>query len=541
MAGTGVGYARLPNGGPRRRSSALVGLVAIALLVLAACGSGHPPVARPAAGTARGPGQPASLAAGRPNIVVVLADDLTADLIRFMPHVRGLQRAGTQLSSYIVSDSLCCPSRASILTGRYPHSTGVWANDGPHGGYRAFLPEQRDTFATRLHAAGYRTGLIGKYLNGYHVGSSAAAMSPVPPGWDRWFVSGGSAYDQFDYTVNDNGRLRVYGHRPSDDNTDVLARQAGSFIRDAANSSRPFLLEVAPFSPHLPAVPSGRHARDLPLVRAPRDAAFDHAVGGAPPWLANDRSMDPGAVARVDRIYRNRARSAEGVDELVATVQRAIAAAGVERNTYLVVTSDNGFHLGQHQLLPGKRTAFDTDVRVPLIVSGPRVPAGRRVTALASNVDLAPTFLAIGGVPVPHRVEGRSLLGWWHGRPPAEWRDAVLVDYLASALYPGDPDRQVVAAGRPSAYQALRRTDSLYVGYLDGQREFYDMRRDPLQLVNAVAGLDLAARAGLEQQLGALGHCSDGPSCHVADTSGTLRLTGPGPGSPTASTAPPSP
>jgi N-acetylglucosamine-6-sulfatase len=211
-------------------------------------------------------------------------------------------------------------------------------------------------------------------------------------------------------------------------------------------------------------------------------------------------------------------------------VQAALQRAGVADHTYLVFSSDNGFHLGQHGLLPGKRTAFDTDVRVPLIVTGPEVPAGERVDALASNVDLAPTFLDIGRVPVPRRVEGRSLLGWWHGKPAALWRNAVLVDYLAAALHPSDPDRQAPGAGRPTRYQALRRADGLFVAYDDGERELYDLRRDPLQQNNVAAGAAPAVRAAWEAQLAALGRCFDGPTCHAADRP---PVSGPTAGSPT--------
>jgi N-acetylglucosamine-6-sulfatase len=494
-----------------------------------------------AGGSGRGGALAAGVPAGahpsaghRPNIVFVLADDLTADLFPVMPHARAMQRAGVAFDRYIVSDSLCCPSRTSILTGRYPHSTGVWGNERPTGGYSAFVGDEQDhTFATRLHAAGYRTGLLGKYLNGYHVRRPPASSSAVPPGWDRWFVAGGSGYGQFDYTVNDDGTLRSFGHRPQDYGTDVLAREAARFVDDAAGARKPFLLEVSTFSPHLPAVPAPRYARAFARLPAPRGAAFDQAVRGAPQWLRRPGRLAAGQLARLDRLYRQRARAAAGVDDLLGAVQAALVRAGVADDTYLVFSSDNGFHLGQHRLLPGKRTAFDTDVRVPLLVTGPGVPAGVRVGALASNIDLAPTFLEIGRVPVPRRVEGRSLLGWWRGRPPAAWRDAVLVEYLAAELRPGDPDRQEAGAGRPARYLALRRAQDLWVAYEDGERERYDLRRDPLQQDNVAAGTSLAAQVGWEQQLAVLARCYDGPTCHAADslpavsgtTAGTARAS----------------
>lgn len=453
----------------------------------------------------------------RPNIVMVMADDLSGDLLRFMPTVSAMARDGASFTRYYVANSLCCPSRATILTGRYPHSTGVLANDGPRGGYDQFRGKgERRTFATALDAAGYRTGMIGKHMNKYRV-SHRADAAPVPPGWDEWFVTGGSGYRQYDYLVNENGRMRHYGTGPRNYGTDVMSRTAQRFIARAARHESPFFLEVAPFSPHEPATPADRHLDDFPGLLAPRSPTFNWPNLNAPRWLAEKTTLDTFSLAELDAEYRRRAQSAATIDDLVADVQRALRRSGVARNTYLVFTSDNGYHLGEHGLPAGKRTAFDSDIRVPLVVTGPDVPAGTRVRALASSIDLAPTFQALGRARISPGVQGRSLVGWLTGRPPATWRTGVLVDYLDAKMYLGDPDRPPQRFGSPPRYRALRTRHTVWVRYLNGQREHYDLRRDPYQMVNTAHLVSPRRARAYDQQLRALARCHDGASCRLAD------------------------
>src|ERR1700754_4173349 len=191
-------------------------------------------------------------AAAAPNFVFVLTDDLSTDLLDYMPRVQAMQRQGTSFDSYIVTDSLCCPSRASIFTGRYPHSTGVITNGPPRGGFPVFTRvEEKSTFATSLQAAGYRTGLMGKYLNGYTVGRRF-----VPPGWSAWAVAG-NGYANFNYGLlvkNPGGQPQVkrYGSKPNDYLTDVISRRGQQFIAGAVRARAPFMLELSTFAPHEP-------------------------------------------------------------------------------------------------------------------------------------------------------------------------------------------------------------------------------------------------------------------------------------------------
>lgn len=445
--------------------------------------------------------------ARRPNIVFVLTDDLSTDLLEFMPHVRALRRAGTSFSRYIVSASLCCPSRASILTGRLPHNTGVFTNVAPDGGFRAFVTagNHRSTFAVALRRHGYRTALLGKYLNGYR-----ADQGGVPRGWTDWSGTG-KGYQGFDYTLDQDGTPVSYGSAPTDYLTDVLAYQGRTFIDRAAIDGRPFLLEVSTFAPHRPAVPAPRDAALFGDLRAPRGPAFNRANRDAAAWLANRPRRPARLLANIDRRYRQRARSVVAVDELVGSLRRELEAAGEADDTFFVFSSDNGYHMGEHRLLPGKLTAFDSDVRVPLIVAGPGVAAGATVDALVQNTDLAPTFTALAGAkPLP--ADGRSLVGLLRGEGAPGWRQAAIVEHRHAERAAADPDRQSAASGQPPDYVALRTADATYVEYANGDREYYDDRADPAQRSNVYDRLTAAQRDALHRELQRLAHCA-GPAC----------------------------
>src|SRR4051812_44917922 len=194
--------------------------------------------------------------ATKPNIVFILTDDLSWDLVdpRFTPHLAALQRRGETFDHYFVDDSLCCPSRASIFTGEFPHDTGVFTNTAPNGGFKQFLHrrDQTATFNVALAHAGYRTAMMGKYLNGYHTDRRyLGSRRYVPPGWTEWDVAG-DAYREFGYRMNEDGVVVKYGHEPSDYLTTVLTARANAFIAACAARHAPFFLEVATFAPHAP-------------------------------------------------------------------------------------------------------------------------------------------------------------------------------------------------------------------------------------------------------------------------------------------------
>ena len=449
-----------------------------------------------------------------PNIVFILTDDLAWNLVQYMPHVLAMQKEGVTFANYFVTDSLCCPSRSSIFTGRYPHDTGVFRNTGNDGGYLAFVNRGNDraTFATALSAAGYRTAMLGKYLNGY-----LPAKHPAAPGWTSWAVAG-HAYAEFDYALNQDGRVVQYGRSAADYLTDVLSGIGVRFIRQAADA--PFLIEIATFAPHGPYTPAPRDADAFPGLSAPRTAAFDAAPdANAAKWLLTHPQLSDADIARIDRGFRMRAQSVLAVDKMIGELQAAVAAIGEQSNTYFVFSSDNGYHMGEHRLMPGKMTAYDTDIRVPLIVTGPDVPRGVTVDEIVENVDLCPTFTELAGAQSSPNIDGRSLVPLLHGKKVADWRTVALVEHRGPHTDRADPDAPAVRSGNPTTYEAIRALTSVYVEYADGEREYHDLAADPYELRNSFASLSNAEKVSLHTLLDRVRNCHDATSCLAAERS----------------------
>ncbi|MFL6193486.1 MAG: sulfatase [Thermoanaerobaculia bacterium] len=430
----------------------------------------------------------AGAAQARPNIVFILTDDqdLTLGSLQFMPRTRALIGGqGMTFSNYFVPLSLCCPSRSTILTGTYPHNHEVFTNFPPDGGFERFeeLGREEATIATALHAAGYRTALIGKYLNGY---PGAKGQAYVPAGWDEWASPvGGSPYAAYRYTLNENGKTVRYGGTAQDYATDVLAGKAVDFVRRAAGGGQPFFLYFATYAPHRPSTPAPRHAGLFPDLEAPRTPSFNEGdVRDKPAGIRRLPRLKKGQIAEINALYRRQMRSLQAVDEAVASLIKALQETSQLANTYVVFTSDNGFHMGQHRLTPGKYTPYETDIHVPLLIRGPGVPAGATAKSLAASVDLTPTFAGLAGAALPFEADGRSLAPLLRGETPAVWRRRVLLEQFAfppapprasELLEPSDGEK---AEDYP-AHLGFRTEGLKYIEYGTGEREVYDLKKDP--------------------------------------------------------------
>jgi N-acetylglucosamine-6-sulfatase len=478
----------------------------------------------------------------RPNIVLILTDDLDSASMQFLPGIAALTSdRGVTFSQFFVSDSLCCPSRTSILCGAYNHNHHVVTNGPPHGGYEHFreLGHEDDTVATWLHDAGYRTVLMGKYLNGYPAG---VGPSWVPPGWDEWYVPvDGKPYDERRYVLNENGHSVAYGDDPDAYMVDVLAAKAEAFIKASESSDQPFFMYIAPYAPHFPYTPPPRHADAFDGVRAPRSPSFDEAdVSDKPEWVRDLPPLTSKGMADIDLTFRLRLQAMLAVQDLIASVVGALDAAGKLDHTYIFFTSDNGYHFGEHRLMPGKQTPYEEDLRVPLIVRGPGVPFGAIRSHLVGNIDFAPTFLSLAGQPERDDFDGHSFLPLLGSTaPPAEsWRRAYLLEHTEEAtrrvrtegsrlyrippglLEPSDPQTflfrpQSYLPGIPS-FEGLRLYDSVYIEYENGERELYDLHSDPWELTNRASTADPALLARLSAALRVLRECA-GPGCRAAD------------------------
>ena len=397
---------------------------------------------------------------GRPNFVVIVTDDQRWDTLDAMPAVRrSLMAGGVTFRNAFTTTPSCCPSRVSLLTGQYSHHTGVLDGSAgdPAGGAPAF--DDESSLATWLDDAGYRTGLVGKYLNDY----AELPVGYVPPGWDEWFTLARSRPQvrYYDYDLNENGEIVRYGEEPSDYSTSVFEEKAVRFIE----GSRPFFLYFAPVAPHLPSTPAPEDVdRPVdPTWEVP--PSFDEAdVSDKPGGGRAKRDLAEARSTREDML-----RSLLAVDRAIDAILEAVTDAGLMEETYFLLTSDNGFLWGEHRLA-GKVWPYEESIRVPLVVRPPGSSSTRTVEEFALNIDIAPTIVELAGVEAGLPPDGISLVPLLEGRPAAP-RDRFIVEFLGFA--PQVP-----------AYVALRTTRYLYVEYRNGERELYDIRADPFQLRN---------------------------------------------------------
>lgn len=442
----------------------------------------------------------------RPNIIMLLLDDLDLSSIAYMPNLKTLLiDQGLTFSNAFVADSVCCPSRSTILRGQYTHNHQVLTNDAPDGSYYKFhaLGHENSTVASWLQSAGYRTVLLGKYLNGYTYGYLTVGADYVPPGWSRWYGIA-SQTNYYDYVLNQNHTRVSYGSQPQDYQTDVLARHATDFIQ--TNGPMPFFMYLTPLAPHYPATPAPRHADAYPGARAPRPPSFNEAdVSDKPEWVRSSPLLSEAAIAQMDATYRKQLQSMLAVDDMIGSLVETLRATGKLDTTYFFFTSDNGTHFGQHRIpgLSGKSTAYEEDIHVPLIVRGPGVPAGQVRDQLTLNTDFAPTFADLAGMPFPGFVDGRSLKPLLTETPyDGTWRSNVLIEHWPARVTP--------------QYQALRTERYLYVEYVTGERELYDMAADPFQLRSLHASADPSLLKALSARLAAVARCQ-GAGCRIAE------------------------
>ncbi len=445
-----------------------------AALILAAL---DPGALGPATGTV------ANSLGSRPNVVILLTDDQRSDTLDRMPALQSLLvRKGTTFSNGMVPTPLCCPSRATILTGLYAHDTQVFGNGDVGGNRWGGWPQFRRrgleyrTVATALHARGYRTGLFGKYLNNF---ANSTGPGYKPPGWDTFtafrYIRG--AY--FDYRLSDGS---WHGHKPRDYSTDVLARRASRFIRSTP-SNKPLFMYFAPFGPHKPYIPAPRHvgaAADLPSLGPVAATSGTH-----PLWKAAGRSAP---LAEVDAVREAQVETLMSVDDAVRRIVRTLRKAGRARDTLFIFASDNGYFWGEHGLL-GKDAPYDAGIRVPIVVRWDgQVPAGVTDDRLALNVDFAGTISRAASAGMT--TDGLDLIG-------SRRRAGFVVEGMDGY------------AGRP-AYCGWRTRTHLYVRWATGRTELYDYRTDPHEQIN-LAGNPQVADLQTRMRAHATKHCSPEP------------------------------
>jgi N-acetylglucosamine-6-sulfatase len=432
----------------------------------------------------------------RPNILFILTDDLDARSIRYMPNLQGkLVEKGTTFENGILTLPICCPSRATILRGQYAHNHRIGL--GAPGNARTFRKHglERSTVATWLNSVGYRTALVGKYLNGYR-------YRYVPRGWDRWYANVSS--DVWAECLNENGKERCYGGKHPDA---VLADKAETFIRSSKGSPAPFFLWLSFNAPHeennAPPPYMRQDRNKFSHTSLPKPPSFNEKdVSDKPAWVRRMPLLTRKEIRNYTAFYRDRLRSLQTVDRAVSRLVDALADTGRLDNTYVVFWTDNGHHLGEHRLPAGKAMPYVEDTRVPLIVRGPGVPQAQR-QELVLNTDIAPTFAELGGRQASDFVDGRSFSPLLRGETP-HWRTAGLIE-----CRPSNRPR------RP-AYAGLITEDTSYVEYNSGEKELYDLVKDPYQLQNVYRDAGSALKEEQASRVDALRSCKE-TACRAAE------------------------
>jgi len=464
----------------------------------------------------------------QPNIIVVMVDDLDVGLtnrlldLGAIPNIKtNLVDRGYVFNNAFVTNSFCCPSRATFLTGQYSHNHGVLKNYPPKGGAPAL--NDSSTIATWLNAGGYYTGHIGKYLNGYGAldltGDGEYTIEDqtyIPPGWDEWQgLVDPSTYVVYDYSVNNNGVIETYGSSEADYQTDVLSSYVQDFLLKTEQSDEtPFFLVVTPLAPHLE-VPEGhdtkdyhdlwkwdirpapRHEGSLPIW-VPQPPSFNESnVSDKPLWLQEHEPLNFLDMLYLTRHYRHRAESMRAVDDLLGSLFDTLAANGELDHTVVIFTSDNGFLHGEHRLSE-KGFAYEESIRVPLYIWLPGEVGGVSIDQDVLNNDLAPTIAELAGVPVGHAVDGRSIIGLFD-LVPVNWRNQFLIEHWGGKSSPLNiPTYQAI---RLHPYGQVAEP-VIFVNYVNPSQtsELYDLGVDPYQRFSLHNASELQNQIGVFKQ-----------------------------------------
>ena len=489
-----------------KRRALPVGAALLLVAVLAAFGvatsngndstaaSGAPPASTAPSDTGDGASAEGDLA-DRPNIVLISTDDMTYSDLRWMPVVRRLLTdQGVSYDRALSAHPLCCPARAAILTGQYAQNNGVKSNQAPYN-YEAF---QQDTaLPVWLQNAGYRTAFTGKYLNGF------GTNGPRQPGWDWWDPTMIGQYAYTPFQMYNNGDPQWYPHI---NNVDYINERVTTLVDEWAGSDRPFFIwasQVAPHGAHVgsgsdldsaaQALPPERYANAFPRAQSPSLDDPAYAESDVSDKNAIVRSKDVAPRDKVNEIFRSRIRSLQAVDDGVEQLVAELRETGELDDTYIMFTSDNGFLLGEHNLIT-KNVPYRQSLRVPLVIRGPGIPAGEVRRQYAEMIDLAPTIADIAGATPLVRVDGVSLLGSLTADDPL--RNTILIQ--------AGPSKQTDDGGAGWWWRGVTTDRYTYADfYGEGLVELYDHLRDPAETTNVsgdprYAGVESELRRRLE-------------------------------------------
>jgi N-acetylglucosamine-6-sulfatase len=487
-------------------------------------------------------GEPTRAASSKPNVIMFTTDDQTVRDLAVMTKTQELiARPGANFLHAFASDPLCCPSRVSVQTGEYAHNTGVLGNSPPAGGYSSF--NDKNDLPMWLQSAGYRTIHIGKMPNGFPPDGN---QNYVPPGWGPFaagigplskgefygFLGPPSAY--FGFSLDENGIVKQYSS--TDYSTDVYAQLAVDRINNHLTNfpTTPLYMQVQFFAPHDPAEPSPSHAGAFATTPLPRDKSFNEKdIRDKPGWIRVIKRFGPGLISKIQIRYQHRLETLLSVDDAVEKIVNDLQSRGALGNTYLIFTSDQGLMQGQHRLHQGKFVPYDPSTQVPLLIRGPNIPAGSQPRALVWNGDITSTILQMTGASPGLPQDGRSMLPYAEdpnristrpilfetGPPGSSFETASAARgghrvKLSTYVKNTDLDHtaQFARAIVAPRYRAIRTGRYLLTKYGNGDREMYDISKDPLMLTSIYKDPRYAlVRRWLLRNLAKLSPCSGAP------------------------------
>jgi arylsulfatase A-like enzyme len=450
--------------------------------------------------------EPAAADPVKPNVVVLMMDDMTLQELPFMPNVNALLKdQGTSFSNFYVSTPECCPSRATFLTGQYMHNHNVKSGIRPTGGY--YKMDHTKALPVWLSNAGYYTAHVGKYLN------DLGKVNPLdrPPGWSDYYgLYEPTNYNYFNYDVNNNGVAEHHGTADADYQTDVLGQRAVDVINGQAASTQPLFLYFAPLPPHsgtkagtgikYPVQPP-RYKGVMGTTPQPLTPDFNEAdVSDKPSFMQALPALDATSVHNMENWWRQSVEGLLAADEWIGKIVDALNASGKLANTDIIFTSDNGFMHGEHRVKVEKLWPYQVDIKMPLIIRGPGWPAGQVIEQRAINPDITATILDITGSTA---LATRT-------------RDGMtLVPMITNTLYGSNRSLllELGPAGTRITYTGIMGPRWKYIEYSNGEKELYDVINDPYELTNRAADQSVAwIRVALANRLATLRTCA-GSTC----------------------------
>ncbi|PHH61157.1 hypothetical protein CDD81_725 [Ophiocordyceps australis] len=435
-------------------------------------------------------------AASRPNFIFIMADDQDMHLgsLDYQPAVlKHFRDAGSWFVKHFCTVSICCPSRVSLLTGRAAHNTNVTDVELPYGGYHKFVAEGLNDkyLPIWLQEAGYATYYTGKLLNGV-----SATAPEKPRGWTRSaFLVEPGLYNYFNACMAiDHGPLQLYTGLYS---TDVIANHTIDFLHDAMEADKPFFLGVAPTAPHgervvdktpimfEAPVPAQRHEHLFPDAKVARTPDFNQAADGSVSYFAVIPPLTDAQITYSDTFYQRRLQALQALDELVdSVVTKLYTRPDLASNTYLIYTSDNGYHIGQHRLPPGKTSNIDSDLNVPFFVRGPGIPSAKIITTPTSHTDIVPSIFKFAGIPLRDEFDGEPMP--WTGE--GNRQEHVNVEFWGKRFTEGTVFDMEDDEALRNTYKTLRIVgsdyDFSYTVWCTNEHELYDIKLDPWQMNN---------------------------------------------------------